>query len=84
VAAAGSGGGQPRGGAFADQVAFELGQGGKDVEDELAAGGTGVDRFLKAAEPDAAVGQAGDGVDEVPERPAQPVELPDDQSVAGA
>jgi hypothetical protein len=34
------------------------------VEDELAAGG-GVDRLLKAAEPDVAVGEAGDGVDQV-------------------
>ena len=33
VAAAGPGGGQAGGGAFAEQVAFELGQGGKDVED---------------------------------------------------
>ena len=32
------GGGQPSGGAFADEVAFELGQGGEEVEDELAAG----------------------------------------------
>ena len=38
VAAAGPGRGQPSGGAFADEVAFELGQGGEDVEDELAAG----------------------------------------------
>jgi hypothetical protein len=63
VAAPGPGGGQPSGGAFADEVAFELGQGGEDVEDELATGGGGVDRLLQAAEPDAAVGQPGDGVD---------------------
>jgi hypothetical protein len=36
--AAGPGGGQASGGAFADQAAFELGQGREDVEDELAAG----------------------------------------------
>jgi hypothetical protein len=54
------------------------------MEDELAArGGGGVDRLLEAAEPDPTVGQAGDGVDQVPERPAKAVELPDDQSVAG-
>jgi hypothetical protein len=63
VAAAGPGGLQSRGGAFADEVAFELGQGGEDMEDELAARGGGVDRLLQAPEPDAAVGQAGDGVD---------------------
>jgi hypothetical protein len=38
VAAPGPNGSQPGGGAFADEVAFECGQGGKDVEDELAAG----------------------------------------------
>ena len=37
MATPGPGGGQPSGRAFADQVAFELGQGGEDVEDELAA-----------------------------------------------
>jgi hypothetical protein len=77
-------GGQPGGGAFADEVAFELGQGGEDVEDELAAGGGGVDRFLEAAEPDAAVGQAGDGVDQVPQRAAEAVQFPDHEGVAGA
>ena len=49
VAAADSGGLQSCGGAFADEVAFELGQGGEDVKDELAAGGGGVDRLLQAA-----------------------------------
>src|SRR5215218_4928434 len=42
VATAGPGGSQPSTGAFADQVAFELGQGGKDVEDQLAARRGGV------------------------------------------
>jgi hypothetical protein len=40
--------------------------------------------FLQAAEPDPAFGQAGDGVDQVPEGAAEAVELPDDQGVAGA
>jgi hypothetical protein len=84
VAAPSPGGGQPGGGAFADEVAFELGQGGKDVGNELAAGGGGVDRLLQAAKPDAALGQASDGVDEVSEGPAEPVGFPDDQGVAGA
>jgi hypothetical protein len=84
VAAAGSGGGQPGAGAFADEVAFELGQGGEDVEDELAAGGGGVDRLLQAAEPDAALGQAGDGVDQVAQGAAEAVELPNDQGVTRA
>jgi hypothetical protein len=83
-AAAGLSSGQAGGGAFADEVAFELGQGGEHVEDELADGGGGVDRFLEAAEPDAAVGQAGDGVDQVPQGAAEPIQLPDDQGIAGA
>jgi hypothetical protein len=75
VAPAGSGGGQPGGGAFADEVAFELGQGREHVEDELAAGGGGVDCLLEAAEPDAALGQAGDGVDQMPQGAAEAVEF---------
>jgi hypothetical protein len=84
VAAAGPGRGQPRGRAFADEVAFEFGQGREHVEDELAARGGGVDRLLEAAEPDPAVGQAGDGVDQVAERLAEAVEFPDDEGVARA
>jgi hypothetical protein len=84
AAATDPGGGQPGGRAFADEVAFELGQGGKDVEDELAARGGGVDGLLEAAEPYALVGQVGDGVDQVAEGAAEAVEFPDDQGVAGA
>jgi hypothetical protein len=79
VAAAGPHRGQPRGRAFADQVAFELGQGGKHMEDELAAGGGCVDRLLQTAKPDSPVGKAGDGVDRMPQGPAKPVQLPDDR-----
>jgi hypothetical protein len=75
VAAAGTGGSQPRRRALADQVTFKLGQRSEDVEDELAAGGGGVDGLLEAAEPNPAVGQAGDGVDQVPQGPAEPVQL---------
>ncbi len=63
VAATGPGSSQPSAGPFPDQVAFELGQGGEDVKDELAARGGGVDRLLEAAESDAALGEAGDGID---------------------
>ena len=54
------------------------------AEDELAAGGGGVDCLLEAAEPDSAVSEPRYGVDQVPQRPAQPVELPDNQGLAGA
>jgi hypothetical protein len=55
------------------------------MEDELAAGGGGgVDRLLEAAEPNPTLGQAGDGVDRMPQGATEPVEFPDDQGVAGA
>jgi short chain dehydrogenase len=51
----------------------------------LPAGGGGVDGFLEAAEPDAALGELSDGVDQMPQRAAEEaVELPDDEGVAGA
>jgi hypothetical protein len=51
VAAAGAGGSQPGAGALADEIAFELGQGGKHMEHELAARGGGVDRLLETRNP---------------------------------
>ena len=80
----GPGGGQPGAGPFADEVAFDLGQGREDVEQELAAWGGGVDRLLPAPEPDPTFGEAGDGVDEMTEGAAEAVEFPDGQGVAGA
>jgi hypothetical protein len=62
-AATGPGRGQPGAGPLADQVAFELGQGREDVEDELAAGGGGVDRLLLTLVPVPSVGAAGNPVD---------------------
>ena len=53
-AAPGARGFETRPGALADQVALELGQGGEDVEDQLAAGRRGVDMLLQALEADAA------------------------------
>jgi hypothetical protein len=84
TAAPGPGGGQPSGGAFADQVAFELGEGGDHVEDELGARGGGVDHLLETAEPDPALGEFGNGVDQVPQGVTEAVELPNDEGVAGA
>jgi hypothetical protein len=84
VAAAGAGGGQAGAGPLPDQVAFELGQGSEHVETPTCRRGGGVDLLLQAAEPDATLGQAGDGVDQVTQRPAKAVQLPDDQGVAGA
>lgn len=47
-------------------------------------GGGGVDLLSQAAEPDPPFGEAGDGVDQVAQGAAEPVELPDHQGVAGA
>jgi hypothetical protein len=54
------------------------------MEDELAARGGGVDRLLEAPEPDPTLGEARDGVDQVPKGTTEPVQLPHDQGVAGA
>ena len=54
------------------------------MEHQLAAGGGGVDRLLEAAEPDAALGQAGDGVDQVAQGAAEAIKLPHHEGVAGA
>ena len=53
------------------------------MEDALAAWSGGVDRLLQAPEPDPTLGQPGDCVNQVSERPAQSVQLPHDQGVAG-
>src|SRR4029450_6851930 len=84
VAAAGPGCNQPRSCAFADQVAFELGQGREHMEDQLAARGGGINRLLQPPEADATVGLPSDRVDQVAQGAAEAVQLPDHQSVAGA
>jgi hypothetical protein len=53
-------------------------------ENKLAAGSGGVDGLLEAAEPDAAVSEAGDDVDQVAQGAAEAVQFPDDDGVAGA
>jgi hypothetical protein len=41
-----------------------------------------VDRCLEAPEPDAMVREPSDRVDQMPQRPAEPIQLPHDQRVA--
>ena len=67
-AAAGSGGDEAGPGAFADEAALHLGDGGEDVEDELSADGGGVDGLSQGSALDAVGaevvddrGQVGDG-----------------------
>jgi len=52
-------------GAFDDELADELGQGGEDVEDQPPAGGGGVQGLVQRAESDAAAAQLGDQADQV-------------------
>ena len=66
-----------------DRRALELSQGSDDVEDELVARGHRVDGLLQAQEAPPALAQAGDRLDEVPERPSEVIELPDHEPIAG-
>ena len=84
VAASGPGGGQSGEGSFGDEFAFEFGEGGEDSEDEFSGGCGGVDGGAlpgEDLESDAAFGQVVNDVDQVPQVPAEPVELPDHQGV---
>jgi hypothetical protein len=54
------------------------------VKHELAATGRGVDLLLEGAEANPALLQLPDGLDQMGERPPQPVQPPDNQGVAKA
>ena len=76
---------EPGHGAFADQIALELGECGEDPEHEAPGGGRGVDLGALAgehAQAHAARGQLLDGVDEVGEVAPEAVELPHHEHVA--
>ena len=70
-------------GPLADQVALELGQRPEDVEDQLAAGGRGVDRLLERPGSPAPGLEVAQGLDQVRELATQAVELPDHQGIPG-
>jgi hypothetical protein len=53
------------------------------VEDQLAAGGGGVQGLVQALEPDTAPAQRADDGDQVGQGPGQPVQARHDQGVAG-
>src|SRR5512135_454440 len=78
------GGGQSGLGALPDQVTLELSERAEDMEHQLAAACRGVDLLLQGLEADAPLLQHGDGVDEVAQRAAQPVQPPDHHGVATA
>ncbi len=83
----GSGGGEAGEGAFAEHVSFQLGEGGHHGEEELPFPGGGVSAGQPAgedAEPDAALVQIiGEGEDLL-DRSAETIELPDAQRVTVA
>ena len=82
--AAGAGGGKALVGSFDDELADELGQGGKDMEDQPSPVGGGVEGFVQRGEADAAPAQAGHDGDEVLDGAAQAVQGGDGEGVPGA
>ena len=65
-----------------DEIPFKLSERSEDMEDELATAGGGVDLLLQRAEANAPVLESPDGVDQMRQRAAQPVQPPDHQGVA--
>lgn len=76
-------GDEPGLGVLTDQVPFKLRQRAEHVEDQFAAAGGRVDVLLETFEPHAPLGQGRDDLDQMPQRPPQAVELPNDEHVAG-
>ena len=66
------------------RAAFELGEPREHVEDQLPAGCGGVEPLGQRSEPDAAVGERGHGVGEVPHGAPEPVEAPHHEGIPGA
>ncbi len=79
----GAGGVEAVAGALADEVAFELGDRGEHVEQQLSAGRGGVDRLIGDGQVDAAVAESQHEVDQVFDGAAEPVQFGAYQRVAG-
>src|SRR5690554_246642 len=73
---------QPGAGAFDGQLALPLGEAGHAVEEEPARRRAGVDGVGETLELVALLVQLADQIDQLIDRPAQPLELPHDQGVA--
>ncbi len=71
-------------GAFLDEITFELRQRGEHVEDEPSAARGGVDGLLQGPEPNPAIRESVELVDEVSDGATEPVEPPDDEGVSRA
>lgn len=79
----GPGGGQAGFGSFADDVALKLGQRGEEVKHEPALGRGRVQVVVQAHEVDALFLKTRHQQDQVFQRAAQPVKLPDHERIAG-
>ena len=78
---------KPSHGPLADKLAFEFGECGKDAEGQTAGCGCRVDRGALAGEDlqaNATVGEHGDGLHQVMQAAAQPVEFPNDEDITFA
>jgi len=75
---------RPGHGALADELALELSQAGEHVEDQPPAGRAGVDLLGEADQGDAALFEVVYDVDQVPQRPSEPVQPPHHQAVPGS
>lgn len=73
---------EARRGSLADDAALEFCERREDVKDETAASGGRVDAVGKRPETDAARLELLHGLDQLPQRARQPIELPDDQRVS--
>jgi hypothetical protein len=80
----GAGCGKTRHRPLPDQVAFELGERGEDMEDETAGRRDGFDLFGKRFEVDLSDFHVGDEAYEIGQVPAEPVQPPHDERVSCA
>src|SRR3954465_8188103 len=70
-------------GPLPDQIPLKLSQSAKDVKDQLATAGGGVDLLLQGPEANAARLQVPDGADKMRQGAAEPIQPPNDQGVPG-
>ena len=76
--------GQAGGGTFTDEIPLELGEGTKDVEDELAAAGGAIDLLGQADKADLACLELGHQLDQSLEGATQTIQAPDHQGIPGS
>jgi hypothetical protein len=70
-------------GPLPDEITLELSQCPEDVEHELATAGRGIDLLLQRPKANTPLLQLSDGLDQMCEGAAEPVQAPDDEGVTG-